>query len=295
MPAPSKAASTKTKTDDKQEFRKVSGSNRVFFNKSLDAISLPNQIVHQTSSFQDFVQRGLGEILAEFSSISDYTGDKLELKLLDYHFDEPETTELEARVNNTTFEAALKIRAELINKATGEVKEAEIYMGQYPWMTERGSFVINGAERVVVGQLVRSPGVMFSSSETSLGKKLYAAKINPVRGSWIEIEAAANGTISVKIDKRRKIPLTTFLKAVGFSSNKEIQDTFKDVNTGTTDYLKETIKKDTTSTQSEALIEVFSRLRPGEMATVDNAKSLIEGILFNFKRFDLGKVGRYKM
>jgi DNA-directed RNA polymerase subunit beta len=291
MPA-SKASTTniKSTTDAlaKQGYRK-------FFNKSLDAIQLPDQIVHQTSSFKDFVERGLGEVLAEFSSISDYTGEKLDLKLLDYHFDEPETTELEARVNNTTFEASLKIRAELINKATGEVREAEIYMGQYPWMTERGSFVINGAERVVVGQLVRSPGVMFSSSETSLGKKLYAAKINPVRGSWLEIETAANGTISVKIDKRRKIPLTTFLKAVGFSSNKEILDTFKDINTGDVDYLKETIKKDTTNNQSEALIEVFSKLRPGEMATVENAKSLIEGILFNFKRFDLGKVGRYKM
>lgn len=294
MPAASSKTSTKN-TQNKAATKSQANTNRRFFNKSLDAIGLPNQIEHQTASFKDFVERGLGEILAEFSSISDYTGEKLELKLLDYHFDEPETSELEARVNNTTFEASLKIRAELINKATGEVKEAEIYMGQYPWMTERGSFVINGAERVVVGQLVRSPGVMFSSSETSLGKKLYASKINPVRGSWIEIEVAANGIISVKIDKRRKIPLTTFLKAVGFSSNKEIEEVFKDVNTGSTDFIKETIKKDTTSTQSEALIEVFSRLRPGEMATVDNAKSLIEGMLFNFKRFDLGKVGRYKM
>lgn len=268
---------------------------RKFFNRTLDAIGLPNQIEHQTTSFKDFVTRGLGEVLSEFSSITDYTGEKMELKLLDYAFDEPETSELEARTNNTTFEAALKIRAELINKATGEVKEAFIYMGMYPWMTERGSFVINGAERVVVGQLVRSPGVMFSMTESPLGKRLYSAKINPVRGSWMEFETAANGTLSVKIDKRRKIPLTTFLKATGFASNKEIEDTFKDVNTGDIDYIKETIKKDNTKNQSEALIEVFSRLRPGEMATVDNAKSLIDSMLFNFKRFDLGKVGRYKV
>jgi DNA-directed RNA polymerase subunit beta len=275
--------------------KETTRNGRRFFNRTLDAIGLPNQIEHQTTSFKDFVTRGLGEVLSEFSSITDYTGDKMELKLLDYYFDEPETAEFDARVNNTTFEASLKIRAELINKATGEVKEAEIYMGMYPWMTERGSFVINGAERVVVGQLVRSPGVMFSMSENALGKKLYTAKINPVRGSWIEIETAANGTMSVKIDKRRKIPLTTFLKATGFSSNKEIEETFKDVNTGDVNYIKETIKKDSTNSQSEALIEVFSKLRPGEMATVDNAKSLIESMLFNFKRFDLGKVGRYKM
>lgn len=270
-------------------------TNRKFFNKSLNAIGLPDQIEHQTSSFKDFVERGLGEVLSEFSSISDYTGQKMELKLVDYYFEEPETSEFEARINNNTFETALKIRGELINKATGEVKKAEIYMGLYPWMTERGSFVLNGAERVVVGQLVRSPGVIFSSNETPLGKKLYAAKINPVRGSWLEFETAANGVISVKIDKRRKIPLTTFLKAVGFGSNKEIADTFQDVNTGDTDYIKETIKKDNTNNASEALIEVFSKLRPGEMATVENAKSLIDGILFNFKRFDIGKVGRYKI
>jgi DNA-directed RNA polymerase subunit beta len=279
----------------KASTKEITKNGRRFFNTTLDAIGLPNQIEHQTTSFKDFVTRGLGEVLSEFSSITDYTGDKMELKLLDYYFDEPETSEFDARVNNTTFEASLKIRAELINKATGEVKEAEIYMGMYPWMTERGSFVINGAERVVVGQLVRSPGVMFSMSENALGKKLYTAKINPVRGSWIEIETAANGTMSVKIDKRRKIPLTTFLKATGFASNTEIEDTFKDVNNGDVNYIKETIKKDTTKNQSEALIEVFSRLRPGEMATVENAKSLIESMLFNFKRFDLGKVGRYKM
>ncbi|USN97510.1 MAG: DNA-directed RNA polymerase subunit beta [Candidatus Nomurabacteria bacterium] len=289
--ATSTTKTTKTTAKNKEDTK----NGRKFFNKSLDAIDLPDQIEHQVSSFKDFVTRGLGEVLSEFSSISDYTGEKMELKLLDYAFDDPEVSELEARTNNTTFEASLKIRAELINKATGEVKEAHIYMGQYPWMTERGSFVINGAERVVVGQLVRSPGVMFSMSESSLGKRLYSAKINPVRGSWMEFETAANGTLSVKIDKRRKIPLTTFLKATGFASNKEIEDTFKDVNTGEVNYIKETIKKDNTNTQAEALIEVFSRLRPGEMATVDNAKSLIESMLFNFKRFDLGKVGRYKM
>lgn len=288
MPQASAKSSTKSKNLKQSPLRK-------YFNQSLDAIGLPDQIAHQTGSFKDFVERGLGEVLSEFSSIVDYTGDKMELKLLDYRFEDPESSELEARINNTTFECSLKVRAELINKATGEVKEADIYMGQYPWMTERGSFVINGAERVVVGQLVRSPGVMFSMSESALGKRTYTAKISPVRGSWIEIETAANGTISVKIDKRRKIPLTTFLKAVGFTSNKEIEESFKAVNTGDVDFIKESEKKDSTNNQAEALIEVFSRLRPGEMATVDNAKSLIESMLFNFKRFDLGKVGRYKI
>jgi DNA-directed RNA polymerase subunit beta len=284
---------TKDSKDDQKTYKLING--RAFFNDSLDAISLPNQIAHQLDSFKDFVTRGLGEILAEFSVISDYTSEKMDLRLLDYQFEDPEASELDARINNTTFEAALKIRAELVVKTTGEVREAEIYMGQYPWMTERGSFVINGAERVVVGQLVRSPGVMFSMNESALGKKLYSAKMNPVRGSWLEIDIAANGSISVKVDKKKKIPLTIFLKAIGFSSNTEIEKAFKDVNNGDTDFIQETLKKDSTKNQSEALIEVFSRLRPGEMATVDNAKSLIEGMLFNFKRFDFGKVGRYKI
>jgi DNA-directed RNA polymerase subunit beta len=285
QPATSKTKTTKTETIN----------TRKFFNKNLDVIELPNQIMHQTESFRDFVERGLGEVLSEFSVISDYTGQKLDLRLLDYHFDQPEVTEREARDNGVTFESLLKIKAELTNKTSGEVREAEIYMGKYPWMTERGSFIVNGAERVIVGQLVRSPGVIFSSSDTASGKKLYTAKINPVRGSWIEISIAANGVVNVRIDKRRKIPLTTFLKALGFGSNKDITDLFKDSATEKIDYIEETLKKDPTKNQSEALIDVFSKLRPGEMATVDNARSLLEGMLFNFKRFDLGKVGRYKL
>lgn len=201
---------TKDSKDDQKTYKLING--RAFFNDSLDAISLPNQIAHQLDSFKDFVTRGLGEILAEFSVISDYTSEKMDLRLLDYQFEDPEASELDARINNTTFEAALKIRAELVVKTTGEVREAEIYMGQYPWMTERGSFVINGAERVVVGQLVRSPGVMFSMNESALGKKLYSAKMNPVRGSWLEIDIAANGSISVKVDKKKENSSYNFLK-----------------------------------------------------------------------------------
>lgn len=269
-------------------------SKRVSFTKSDDALEIPNLVEHQTKSFHQFVQEGLGEIFAEINPIEDYTGTKIELRFKEYHFDDPKVSEVEARENNVSFEAPLYANLELTNKVTGEVKEHEIYLGDYPWMTSRGTFIINGAERVVVSQLIRSPGIFFTGDNVG-DKRHYGAKLIPGRGAWMEFETAANGAIYVKIDRRRKLPITTLLRALGYSQDAQLKELFKDVDNGDESYIENTIAKDTSKGNSDALIEVYRRIRPGDLATVDNARSLIENIFFNFKRFDLSRVGRYKM
>ena len=268
-------------------------AKRTYFTKSDDILNPPNLVDHQNKSFDWFVKEGLGELLQEISPIEDYTGAKLSISFKKYHFEAPKLTENEARENNVSFEAPLKAVVELNNKVTGEVKEQEIYLGDYPWMTSRGTFVINGAERVVVSQLIRSSGVFFTSDPHG-NKLLYGAKIIPVRGAWLEFETAAAGALYVKIDRKRKIAVTTLLKALGMT-DEQIRDAFKHVDTGEINYLDATFAKDPTATASEALIEVYRRLRPGDLATVDNARSLIENMFYNFKRFDFGRVGRYKL
>ena len=269
-------------------------SKRVSFTKSDDALEIPNLVEHQTKSFHQLVQEGLGEIFAEINPIEDYTGTKIELRFKEYHFDDPKVSEVEARENNVSFEAPLYANLELTNKVTGEVKEHEIYLGDYPWMTSRGTFIINGAERVVVSQLIRSPGIFFTGDNVG-DKRHYGAKLIPGRGAWMEFETAANGAIYVKIDRRRKLPITTLLRALGYSQDAQLKELFKDVDNGDESYIENTIAKDTSKGNSDALIEVYRRIRPGDLATVDNARSLIENIFFNFKRFDLSRVGRYKM
>lgn len=268
-------------------------TKRTYFTTDQQIIDLPNLIDHQNRSWQWFVEEGLGELLAEISPIDDYTGTKLSLTFKEYHFEKPKTTESEARENNISYEAPLKATVVLTNKITGEVKEHEIYLGDFPWMTERGTFVINGAERVVVSQLIRSAGVFFTS-ELSGGRNLYGAKVIPGRGAWLEFETAANGALFVKIDRKRKIPVTTLLRSLGMSEA-QMKDSFKHVDQGKLNYLDNTIAKDPAATASEALIEVYRRLRPGDLATVDNARSLLENMFYNFKRFDFSRVGRYKI
>lgn len=268
-------------------------SGRQYFTKLDDTLSPPNLVDHQNSSFEWFVKEGLGELLEEVSPIEDYTGAKLSLRFKKYHFEAPKLAEAQARENNVSFEAPLKAVIELTNKITGEIKEQEIYLGDYPWMTSRGTFVINGAERVVVSQLIRSSGVFFTAEPHS-GRNLYGAKVIPVRGAWLEFETAAAGVLYVKIDRKRKIPVTTLLRALGLSQE-QIKDAFKYVDQGESSYIDATLEKDPAKGTSEALIEVYRRLRPGDLATVDNARSLIENMLYNFKRFDFGKVGRYKI
>jgi len=271
----------------------TSKSNRVYLTTADDAIALPNLVDHQNKSFQWFVNEGLGELLAEISPIDDYTGTKLSLRFKDYHFDEPKITESEARENNVSFVAPLKANVELTNKVTGEVKEQEIYLGDYPWMTTRGTFVINGAERVVVSQLIRSSGVFFMADAHGT-TNLYGAKVIPGRGAWLEFETASNGALYVKIDRKRKIAVTTLFRALGMSET-QMRDTFKHVDSGKLSYLSATLDKDPTHSQSEALIEVYRRLRPGDLATVDNARNLLENMFYNYKRFDFSRVGRYKL
>jgi DNA-directed RNA polymerase subunit beta len=267
--------------------------SRTFFTSADDALGLPSLVDHQNRSFQWFVDEGLGELLAEISPIDDYTGGKLSLRFKDYHFGDPKLTEAVARENNVSYEAPLMANVELTNKVTGELKEQEIYLGDFPWMTSRGTFVINGAERVVVSQLIRSAGVFFTS-EPHGATSLYGAKIIPGRGAWLELETAANGALFVKIDRKRKIAVTTLLRALGVNEAR-MRDAFKHVDTGEKSYLDTTLEKDPTSTQNEALIEVYRRLRPGDLATHDNARSLIENMFYNYKRFDFSRVGRYKI
>jgi DNA-directed RNA polymerase subunit beta len=268
-------------------------NGRTYFTHQDDALDLPNLVDHQNRSFQWFVEEGLGELLAEISPIDDYTGTKLSLTFKGYRFDKPKITETEARENNVSYDAPLKATVELTNKITGEIKEQEIYLGDYPWMTSRGTFVINGAERVVVSQLIRSAGVFFTSDQHGT-TNLYGAKVIPGRGAWLEFETAANGALYVKIDRKRKIAVTTLLRALGVNEAR-MKDTFKHVDTGATSYLDATLEKDPTKGQNDALIEVYRRLRPGDLATVDNARSLIENMFYNYKRFDFSRVGRYKI
>ena len=265
---------------------------RVFFTEGDQALPIPDLTAHQKDSWNDFVKNGLREVFAELNPIDDYTGQKLSLRFKDYYF-KPKETESEAKYNLATYEAPLHVLVELENKVTGEKKEQDIYFGDYPWMTNRATFIINGTERVIVSQLIRSAGVFFNAETIGL-RRYYGAKVIPGRGAWLEFETALNGSINVKIDRRRKIPVTTFLRALGMSKS-EIKDRFKEIDNGEKKYIDITLEKDTTSSQGEALLEVYRRIRPGDLATVDNAKSMIEKMFFDPKRYDYSNVGRFKM
>ena len=267
---------------------------RVLFTSDDTALEIPSLVAHQKSSWREFVETGLSEIFAELNPIDDYTGQKLELRFKEYKFADPKVSERETKENNLTFDAPLHVNVELTNKVTGEVKEQEIYLGDYPWMTDRGTFIINGTERVVVSQLIRSAGVFFTA-DSNLGRNNYGAKLIPGRGAWLEFETASNGTLYVKIDRRRKLPVTTLLRALGTSKTSEIKSLFEDVDTGDVKYIDVTLEKDPSRGSNEALIEVYRRLRPGDLATVDNARGMIERMFFDFKRFDYSRVGRYKL
>ena len=273
---------------------KSTNSKRVFFTSDDTALPIPNLIQHQKESWKEFVETGLGEIFAELNPIDDYTGQKLALRFGKYAFQEPKNSEQDAKENNLTFDAPLHAVVELTNKVTGEVKEQEIYLGDYPWMTDRGTFIINGTERVVVSQLIRSAGVFFTADHAAT-RNYYGAKLIPGRGAWLEFETASNGAIYVKIDRRRKLPVTTLFRALGYNKTSEIKELFDDIDTGEVKYIDATLEKDPARGTNEALIEVYRRLRPGDLATVDNARSMIERMFFDFKRFDYSRVGRYKL
>ena len=271
-------------------------AGRAFFSKEDAILETPDLIAHQKESWKDFVDNGLSEIFEEINPIDDYTGQKLSLRFKSYEFQAPKTTKDFAKENNLTFEAPLHVQVELTNKVTGEVKEQEIYLGDYPWMTNQGTFIINGTERVIVSQLIRSEGVYFNAETGSDGKKYYGAKLIPVRGAWLEFETdPQTGVIYVKIDRRRKLPVTTFLRALGRMTNSEMREIFADIDGGDVKFIQSTLEKDQSSGPNEALIEVYRRLRPGDLATIENARNMIERMFFDFKRFDYGRVGRYKI
>ena len=271
-------------------------AGRAFFSKEDAILETPDLIAHQKESWKDFVDNGLSEIFEEINPIDDYTGQKLALRFKSYEFQAPKTTKEFAKENNLTFEAPLHVQVELTNKVTGEVKEQEIYLGDYPWMTNQGTFIINGTERVIVSQLIRSEGVYFNAETGSDGKKYYGAKLIPVRGAWLEFETdPKTGVIYVKIDRRRKLPVTTFLRALGRMTNTEMRDIFAYIDNGDVKFIQSTLEKDQSAGPNEALIEVYRRLRPGDLATIENARNMIERMFFDFKRFDYGRVGRYKI
>ena len=272
---------------------KPKSGERKFFTVGNNALEVPNLIKHQEESWKWFVEKGLKEVFKELNPIDDYTGQKLSLRFKKYYFKEPKQTEEEAKYNLTTYQAPLHVIVELENKVTGTKKEQDIYFGDYPKMTNHATFIINGTERVVVSQLIRSAGVFFNAETIGL-KRYYGAKIIPGRGAWLEFETAANGMITVKIDRRRKIPVTMFLRALGMKKS-EIEEAFRGVDNGDKRYIESTFEKDTASTYGEALLEVYRRIRPGDLATVENARSMIEKMFFDPKRYDYSKVGRFKI
>ena len=270
---------------------------RVSYARIAEKREIPDLIELQVRSFAWFVDKGLRELFDEISPIRDFTSKVMELQFLDYEFGDPKYSELECRTRDLTFSRPLYVQVELLIKETGEIQRQRVYMGDYPWMTHLGTFIINGAERVVVSQLVRSPGVYYGKVEDPVsGRDLFTAKVIPNRGAWLEFETAARGDLlSVKVDRKRKIAATTLLRAVGYERNDEIAALFTAVDDGVEhQYIASTLDKDPTNTQAEALIEVYKKLRPGDPPTGDNARQLVESLFFNFRRYDLGRVGRYK-
>jgi len=269
-----------------------SGS-RVSFTEGDQVLPIPNLTEHQTKSWKEFVDYGLQEVFNELNPIDDYTGQKMSLRFKDYYFKDPVEDDRTAKENLTTYEAPLHVNVELTNKVTGEVKEQDIYFGDYPWMTDRASFIINGTERVIVSQLIRSAGVFFQA-DTVAGHNYYGAKIIPGRGAWLEFETDTKGVIYVKIDRRKKVPVTTLLRALGRKKTEIIAD-FKDIDTGDVRYIENTFEKDPSDNQGSALLEIYRRLRPGDLATVENAKNMIERTFNDYRRYDYSRVGRYKI
>ncbi len=258
-----------------------------------DVIPPPDLAEIQKQSYSLFFQEGVRELFDEVSPIRDFSGRDLELYFGDYYFDEPKFDEVTSKSKNVTFEAPLRVKARLENKRSGELKEQEIYLGDFPLMTPRGTFIINGIERTVVSQLIRSAGAFFTS-EVVRGRRFYGAKLIPNRGAWLEFETDGNGVIWVKIDRKRKVAVTSLLRAFGYGTNADIEPVFAKLTADERQYIDKTLTKDAAATEEEGLVEVYKRIRPGDLVTPDNARSLITSMFFKFERYDLGKQGRFK-
>ena len=264
-------------------------TERMNFSRIDEVVAPPNLIAVQKNSYDWFIEDGLQEVFENISPIVDHM-DKYVLEFVGYRFDEePKYTVAEAKERETTYAVPLRVKVRLINKETGEAKEQEIFMGDFPLMTDSGTFVINGAERVIVSQLVRSPGIYFGMERDKSGKELYSSTMIPNRGAWLEFEMDSNDTFYIRIDRTRKLPATVFLRALGFSTNEQITSLF-----GEESLLTSTFEKDSTTNYEEGLLEVYKRLRPGEPPSVESAQTLLHNLFFDNRRYDLARVGRYK-
>jgi DNA-directed RNA polymerase subunit beta len=275
-------------------------STRHNYGKITDRLEVGNLIQTQLDSFRWFCTEGLRELFDEINPITDYTGKNYELRFLDYEFGAPKFDEEECRQRDMTFSAPLRINTRLHIKTgenAGEIKEAEVFMGDFAMMTTEGTFIVNGTERVVVSQLVRSPGVYFTAAEDrTSGRLLYSAKLIPNRGAWLEIETSSKDVLTVKIDRKRKVPVTTLVRAIGYASNDDIRSFFAEQDIDPEhQYIAATLDKDPTTSVEEALIELYRKIRPGDPPTVENARNLLNSLFFNGRRFDLSKVGRFKL
>jgi len=264
-------------------------NTRLSFSQIDEVLEMPNLIDLQKNSYKWFIEEGIKEVFHDISPITDYTGNLI-LEFIDYAFDEKPKYEIEeCKERDTNYAASLRVKVRLINKETGEIKEQEIFMGDFPLMTNQGTFIINGAERVIVSQLVRSPGVYFNEQPDKLGKRLMASTLIPNRGAWLEYETDSNDVFWVRVDRTRKLPVTVLLRCLGLGTDIDITNAFGEDN-----MLYATIEKDSTKTEEEALFEMYRRLRPGEPPTVESAKNLLNSLFFDPKRYDLARVGRYK-
>ena len=262
---------------------------RKSFSKIGDFVEMPNLIQVQKDSYNWFIEEGLGEVLKDISPIVDYSGN-LVLEFLDYHMEEKtKYTMEEAKERDATYSTRLHVKVRLINKETGEIKEQEIYLGDFPVMTDSATFIINGAERVIVSQLVRSPSCYYAQDYDKTGKRIYTSTVMPIRGAWLEYETDGNDIFYVRVDRTRKLPVTSLLRSIGFVTDEQILDLFAN-----DPKIKATLDKDTIKTQDEAIIEIYKKLRPGELPTADAARNLFDGLFFDNRRYDLAKVGRYK-
>src|ERR1700716_2441917 len=274
-----------------------SNGSRVSYGRIPEMLPVAELIETQIRSFNWFKREGLKELFEEINPITDYTGKNYELRFLDYSFGEPKFDKEECRARDMTYSAPLRINTRLTIKETGEIKETEVFMGDFAIMTEEGTFIVNGTERVVVSQLVRSPGIYFTDAEDRVtGRTLFAAKLIPNRGAWLEIETSNKDILTVKIDRKRKIPVTSLVRALGYETNEEILSLFADTDIDPEHrYIQSTLDKDPSTTINEALIELYKKIRPGDPPTVENARNLLQALFFNPRRFDLGRVGRYKV
>ncbi|MEF9989375.1 MAG: DNA-directed RNA polymerase subunit beta [Christensenellaceae bacterium] len=268
---------------------KFGTNKRMSFSKIKEVLNMPDLIEIQKNSYKRFLEEGLGDVLKDISPITDYS-ENLVLEFVDYRIlDTPKYEVEECKERDVNYAAPLKVQVRLFNKETGEVKEQEVFMGDFPLMTEKGTFIINGAERVIVSQLVRSPGVYYSESKDKTGKDLFGTTVIPNRGAWLEYETDSNDCMFIRVDRTRKLPVTVFLRAMGMGSDTDIRSFF-----GDDENIEATLKKDNTSSKDEGLIEIYKRLRPGEPPTVESANILIGSLFFDSKRYDLARVGRYK-